>query len=90
MSNKKPVHEVRFGTIKASIWGNHTKMGTRYGVSVVRLYRNGDHWSESTRFGRDDLLLLAKVLDRAHTWICERGHSENGLEVGTEQSAVGS
>jgi len=24
------------------------------------------------RFGRDDLLVLAKVLDRAHTWICDK------------------
>ncbi len=31
--------------------------------------KNGDLWKESTRFGRDDLPLVAKVADMAHTWI---------------------
>ena len=35
---------------------------------MVRLYRNGDVWKESTRFGRDDLPLVKLVLDKAHTW----------------------
>ena len=65
----KPVHTIRYGMIKASIWRNQTKSGERHTVSVVRLYRNGDVWKESTRFGRDDLLLVAKVADQAHTWI---------------------
>ncbi len=29
-------------------------------------------WKTSESFGRDDLLLLAKVLDLAHTWISEQ------------------
>ena len=68
MSNA-PVHVIRFGLIKASIWQNQTKSGERHSVSVVRLYRNGDVWKESSRFGRDDLLLVAKATDVAHSWI---------------------
>ena len=67
----KPVHEIRFGLIKAAIWHNMTRSGERYNVTLTRLYRNGDLWKESTHFGRDDLLVAAKVLDLAHTWICE-------------------
>jgi hypothetical protein len=66
---KEPVQEIRMGLIKATIWENETASGPRYSVAVARLYRNGDRWVESTRFGRDDLPLLAKVVDFAHTWI---------------------
>ncbi len=73
--SKKPVHEVRFGLIKASIWENQTKNGARYSVSVVRLFKDGDTWRESTRFGRDDLLLLAKAADTAHSWMFEQSQA---------------
>jgi len=73
----QPVHTIRYGMIKASIWKNQTKSGDRHSVSVVRLYRNGDLWKESTRFGRDDLQLVAKVSDLAHTWIHESSHRES-------------
>ncbi len=66
---KPPAHVIRFGLIKGSIWRNQTRVGERYTVTVVRLFKNGDLWTESTRFGRDDLPLVAKVCDLAHTWI---------------------
>lgn len=67
----KPVHEVRLGRIKAAIWANETKQGVRYNVTICRLYKdeNEDTWKNSSSFGRDDLLLASKVLDRAHSWI---------------------
>lgn len=68
--SKQPVHEVRYGLIKASVWENQTKFGTRYSVSVCRLFKNGEQWKESTRFGVNDLLTLAKVVDEVHTWLC--------------------
>ena len=70
---KAPIHTIRFGLIKACIWRNQTKAGDRHVVTVVRLYRNGDVWQESTRFGRDDLPLVSKVTDLAHSWIYEYG-----------------
>jgi hypothetical protein len=72
-----PTHTIRFGLIKASIWRNQTKSGERHSVSVVRLYRNGDVWKESTRFGRDDLPLVAKIADLAHSWIFENAKVAN-------------
>jgi hypothetical protein len=65
----EPVHTIRLGLIKARIWRKRTRSGLRHTVSVTRLYRNGDLWKESTRFGRDDLPLVRLLLDRAHTWI---------------------
>ena len=66
----KPTHEVRLGLIKAAVWKNETETGTRYNVTFSRLYREGDQWRSTDSFGRDDLLLLAKVADQAHSWIC--------------------
>ena len=68
-SKQEPVHEVRLGRIKAAIWENATQNGTRHNVTVSRLYRDDDGWKDSTSFGRDDLPLVSKVLDQAHTWI---------------------
>jgi hypothetical protein len=68
---KRPVHEVRLGRIRAAIWENETENGTRHNVTFSRLYKDGNNWKDSTSFGRDDLPLLAKVADQAHTWIFE-------------------
>ena len=65
----KPVHEIRMGRIKAAIWENSTEAGIRHNVTVTRLYRDGETWKDSTSFGRDDLPLVAKVVDLAHSWI---------------------
>jgi hypothetical protein len=46
-------------------------------LSVVRLFRNGDQWKESTRLGRDDIPLVRLVLDEAYTWmLTEHGDAE--------------
>ena len=75
--SKAPIHVIRFGLIKACIWKNHTSVGDRYSITVVRLYKNGDVWKESTRFGRDDLLLAAKACDHAHKWIIQEAGTES-------------
>jgi len=66
---KTPLHEIRIGLILARIWRKRARSGARHTVSVARLYRNGDSWKESSRFGPDDLPVLRLVLDRAHAWI---------------------
>lgn len=66
---KRPVHEIRLGRIRAAIWENETQNGTRHNVTLSRLYKDGDDWKDSTSFGRDDLPLVGKVADLAHTWI---------------------
>jgi len=68
----KPVHEVRLGFIKAAVWRNETESGVRYNVTFSRLYKDNDQWKSTESFGRDDLLLLAKVADQTHSWICSQ------------------
>lgn len=67
----RPVHEVRLGRIRAAIWKNSTENGSRFNVTIARLYKDGDQWKDSTSFGRDDLPLVQKVLDMAHSWCYE-------------------
>lgn len=71
----RPVHECRLGRIKAAIWANATETGTRHNVTVSRIYKDGDEWKDSTSFGRDDLPLVAKVVDQAHDWIFQNASS---------------
>ena len=72
MSNQQPVHEIRLGSVKATIWENETSVGTRHNLNVTRLYKDGDEWKQTSSFGRDDLPLVAKVADQAHSWIFEQ------------------
>ena len=76
MGNNPPVHEIRFGRIKACIWKNETQKGDRFSVTLSRLYKDGDEWKESSSFDRDDLPLVMKVSDQCHTWIFENGSTD--------------
>ena len=88
MKNKtKPVHEVRLGCIKAAVWRNDTEAGVRYNVTFSRLYKDGDTWNSTDSFGRDDLLLLGKVADQTHSWICVQGQEEERGTVGAPARA---
>ena len=77
-AKQKPVHEIRLGRIKAAIWANETDNGTRHNVTITRLYKDGDEWKTSTSFGREELPLVAKIADMAHTWIYQQGQESNG------------
>ena len=76
MANPKPVAEVRIGRVKAAIWPNETEGRTRHNVTFSRLYRDGEKWKRTQSFGRNDLLLLAKVADQAHSRLFELPQEE--------------
>lgn len=77
-TNQKPAHEVRLGSIKAAVWKNPTENGVRFNVTFTRLYRQNEKWASTDSFGRDDLLLLAKVADQTHSWIHQQEQQESG------------
>lgn len=72
----KPIDEIRLGAVKAAIWKNETEAGTRFNATFQRLYRDDENWKSTDSFGRDDLLLLAKVADQAHSRIHELQQAE--------------
>ena len=75
----KPVNEVRIGAVKAAIWRNDTAGGVRYNVTFSRIYKDkeDDQWKSTDSFGRDDLLVLGKVADIAHTWIHQQSQERD-------------
>jgi hypothetical protein len=69
-SGNRPVHEIRLGRIRASVWTNEsTGQDVWFNVSISRLYRDGNEWKTTTSFGRDDLPLVAKAAEMAYAWI---------------------
>lgn len=70
---KLPAKTLRLGRIKAAVWENEAENRKFYNVTFARSYRDEqNNWHDSDSFGRDDLLLVAKVADQAHSFICER------------------
>ena len=77
MANQKPVAEVRIGRVKATIWRNGTEEQPRHNVTFSRLYKDdAGEWKSTQSFGRNDLLVLAKVADLAHTRLFELPREE--------------
>jgi hypothetical protein len=73
MSNK-PVHEIRIGRVRAAVWASEAAGVTRYNATFSRLYKDEvGQWKDSTSFGREDLPLVMKVADLAHTWMYQQG-----------------
>jgi hypothetical protein len=72
-ASNPPVDHIRLGAVQAAIWRNLDREGrNRYGVTVEKRYKNGEgDWHSTNSFGRDDLQLLAKAVDTAHTRIFE-------------------
>jgi hypothetical protein len=78
----RPVRVVRIRNIRGNIWANRLPSGqVVYNVTIDRLWKDDDQaneggavikkgeWHQSQSFGRDDLLLVAKVADLCHSWI---------------------
>lgn len=85
----RPVEVVRIRNVRANIWANRLEGGrVVYNVTFDRLWKEDDQtdaqgevtrkgeWRQSTSFGKDDLLLLAKVADLVHTRIYDKIRDE--------------
>lgn len=71
-SNNRPVHELRFGRVRCSIWENPSESGPWYSVKLTRLYKTDDGWRASPGLNRDDLLPAAKLCEEAALWIARQ------------------
>ena len=69
--SNRPVHTIRHRSLKASIWCNETEKGPMYNVTVVRSYVENGEWHDSTSYGYDDLMNVAKLMFDAHTFITD-------------------
>ena len=89
MTQAKPVHEVRLGKVKAAIWRNESDNGVRFCVTFARIYKTEQGWESSASFGRDELPLVAKVADMAHTWIYQQNEKNDSQSDEPESKARG-
>ena len=83
-SGSAPIKTLRLGLIKAAIWENGADQRSFFNVTFARTYMD-DHkkFHDADSFGRDDLLLLAKLADQAHTFIIEQqagARAEDAME----------
>ena len=69
METKRPIHEIRLGNVRATIWPNQKDQRTWYAVSVSRRYKQGSEWKDVTNFNHDDLPVLVQAVQMAYSWI---------------------
>ncbi len=76
------IHEVRVGRVRAQIWLSRTDPSApTYEVTVVRSHPEaeaGASMNDTPALLRDDLLLAAKALDVAHSFICRMERNREG------------
>lgn len=86
----RPVKVIRIRNIRGNIWANRAQSGrTFHSVTIDRLWKDEDElgegnqvvkrgeWHQSSSFGADDLLIVAKVADLCHTWIYRQIQDRN-------------
>ena len=72
-STKLPVRTFRLGRIKAAVWENEADQKKYFNVTFARTYVDeAKNYHDTDSFGRDDLPLVAKLADQAHTFIFEQ------------------
>lgn len=68
-----PVKTFRLGRIKAAVWMRETEKGRFYNVTFSRTYVDEEkQFHDADSFGRDDLPLVAKLADQAHSFIFQQ------------------
>jgi len=79
-NGNRPVHTIRYGNVKCSIWQNPSENGPFHSVTTQRSWRDeAGEWHDSQSFNFKDLPSLAKAVSDCHSWIAwqERQQSRN-------------
>lgn len=75
MSDTTPTLKLRDGLITATIWENTIRSDdgdkTRYSISLVRNFKDGDIWKETSSFNPMELLRAAKLATKAYDALLE-------------------
>jgi hypothetical protein len=72
-SSTAPIKTIRLGRIKAVIWENEADQHKAHNVTFARTYMDErKQFHDTSSFGKDDLLLLAKLAGEAHSFIYAR------------------
>jgi hypothetical protein len=69
-NENKPIHRIKYGAVKATIWQNDSAKGPFYTVTVSRSWRDDkQEWHDNASFHFKDLPNLAKAITDSHSWI---------------------
>lgn len=84
---KKPIHEIKIGRMRTSIWKDDGEFGPILkATSPVLVYRlpedkrknkKDNGWRERVFFNREEALLASQVLSRAFDYIADYSGEEN-------------
>ncbi len=85
---KKPAHNIRLGRIRAAIWqnGETERNGAWFNVTVTRLHKEDGEWRDYNSFSRDDLPVVAKVMDMAYAWIWAQEAAPDRQQANQQES----
>ena len=78
---KKPAAKINLYPVSAAIWRNQNPKGVFYSVTFERSFKDeAGKWQTSSTFNANDLLLLAKVADQAHSEIFKLRANERNAD----------
>ncbi len=71
MENMTVIQTLAYRNIRCLIMARNTSKGIRHKIAFKRSYQDAGKTFDSESFRVDDLLLIAKLANQAHTWIYE-------------------
>lgn len=73
LAKAQPAAKIRMGVVTVSIWRNLDQDGRAwYSATVERSYKDkNDQWKHTNSFGRNEMLVVAKIANLAHSKIHE-------------------
>ena len=78
----RPVHEVRLGKIRASVWGNRTNNTTWYSITLARLYKDKEgKFQQAESFGPEDLPTLDAISSQLQSWYFSQANRQEHEEA---------
>ncbi len=67
--NGRVVHELKKGSVRATVWENQARNGAYHRVTFSRLYKKGEQWKSTQSFSVLDLREVAEVAVLAKDWL---------------------
>ena len=75
-TNQKPIHQIRIGNVRASIWEQYSDKGPFLTVTFSRSYKDKqDQWQNGNSYLGYDLEALMDCALEAKEWVRRHRHS---------------
>jgi hypothetical protein len=73
-----PVHRIKSGAISVSIWAKEGSNGPFYTANAQRAFKRegSEEWEHTDSFSRDDLPVVAWLMQSAWAWINRKEQEE--------------